>query len=142
MKKQTIIWLIAFALAGVLLIAVGLQVQDSYYSTLVTSAGFGMAFSQALQLVRYWWRSQSRNRPRYEEKVREQQINMRDERKIALRHRAGYLTWMLTMLLCFIASFAAALLRAGSIVVGGLFAAGVGQYIAATVLYKYLCKKM
>ncbi|MGN0203098.1 MAG: hypothetical protein ACI4BB_01050 [Coprococcus sp.] len=59
-----------------------------------------------------------------------------------LRNRAGYITWVATMAVCLIASFIAAVFRAGTVVVSVLAGAAVVQYIAASIVYKYLCRKM
>ena len=78
----------------------------------------------------------------YRGKNRQQEVDLKDERKIQLRHRAGYRTWEITMVALFAASFLAALLRAGTMTVCILAGAAVAEYIVATIIYRYLCKMM
>lgn len=63
-------------------------------------------------------------------------------RKVQLRNRAGYISWAVTMVACFVASFIAALFRAGTLIVCILAGVAVAEYILATIIYRYLCKKM
>lgn len=53
-----------------------------------------------------------------------------------------YLTWMTGMAGCFAGSFVAALFHADSLIVGILAGAAVVQYIIATIIYRYLCRRM
>ena len=52
------------------------------------------------------------------------------------------ISWAVTMVACFIASFIAALFRAGTLIVCILAGVAVAEYILATIIYRYLCKKM
>ena len=78
----------------------------------------------------------------YQKKVRQQEIDRKDERKVYLRNRAGYIAWAVTLSGCFAAAFVAAVLRAGSLVVGILAGMAVLEYVVAAISYRYLCKKM
>ena len=82
------------------------------------------------------------NGEEYRKKVRQQEISLKDERKVPLRNRAGYISWAVTMVACFIASFIAALFRAGTLIVCILAGVAVAEYILATIIYRYLSKKM
>lgn len=142
MKKSTKIILAIYMVLGIALVVIGVTIQVEYYSTLIFAMGVGLAFSSVLQLARHSYYTRPEHAEAYREKLHQQEINLKDERKIQLRNRAGYLSWWVTMVVCFLGSFLAALFRVGSMTVSILFGAAVAEYILATVIYRYLCKKM
>lgn len=142
MKKSDKIILTIYIIIGIVLVIIGLTIHIDYYSSMIFAMGCGLFCSGIAQFIRFYHNTKPENIEAYREKVRQQSINLKDERKIQLRNRAGYLTWAATMVICFIASAIAAVFRAGALVVGVLAGSAVVQYIAATVVYKYLCKKM
>lgn len=142
MKKSDKITFGIYIILGIALIMIGIRIQIDYYSTLIFACGVGMTASSIVQLLRFYHNTRPENIEAYEEKLRRQSINLKDERKIQLRNRAGYLTWFIVMAGCFVGSFVAAVVHAGSLIVGILAGAAVTQYIIATIIYKYLCRKM
>ncbi len=140
-KNDIIIWGI-YIVIGIAMLVIGVTIEVDYYSSMIFSMGVGLTFSSVLQLVRYYYNNRPENVEAYREKVRQQQIDLKDERKVQLRNRAGYITWAITMAACFAGSFMAAVLRADSWVIGVLAGAALGEYIVATIIYKYLCSKM
>ncbi len=95
-----------------------------------------------LQFVKYYHNTRAENIEAYRKKTRQQEIDLKDERKVMLRNRAGYMTWAITMIACFVASFIAALVRADTVFVCVLVGVAAAEYMLATIIYKYLCKKM
>ena len=142
MKNTNKIILAGYIIIGIALVCIGAAIQTDYYSSIIFAMGITLVFSSVLQLVRYYRNTRPENAEEYREKLRQQEINLKDERKIQLRNRAGYLTWAITMVVCFCASFIATLLRAGTLIVCILAGAAIAEYVIATILYKYLCKKM
>lgn len=142
MKTSDKIILGVYIVIGIVLLIIGVTVHIDYYSTLIFAMGFGLALSSILQLVRFHYNTKPENIEAYREKIHQQQINLKDERKVQLRNRAGYLTWAITMILCFIASFIAAIFRAEPWMIGLFMGLGVAEYLLATIVYKYLCSKL
>lgn len=142
MKKIDKIILVLYTIIGIVLIGIGITVEIDYYSSLIFAMGVGLLSGGVIQILRYYHNTKPENIDAYHQKLRQQEIELKDERKVQIRNRAGYITWVGTMFACFIASFAAALVHASSVIVGILSAAALLEYIAATIIYKYLCKKM
>ena len=142
MKKNDKIFWAIYLMAGVVMIAVGLKLDIEYYSTLIFAIGVSFAANAVARIAGHWYHMRPGNREKYEEKLRQQQINLKDERKIQLRWRAGYITWCWTLLLCFVGAFVVSLLNGPVTVTAVLFAVAVAEYVAATVIYKHLCRKM
>ena len=137
MKKSDKIMLAIYIVIGIALVIIGVTIQVDYYSSMIFAMGFALIFSSIMQFVRYYHHTRPENVEAYRKKVRQQEINLKDERKVQLRNRAGYISWAVTMV-----AFIAALFRAGTLIVCILAGVAVAEYILATIIYRYLCKKM
>lgn len=142
MKKFDKIILSVYVGIGIILLILGITIQIDYYSSMIFAMGVGLTVGSIMQFIRYYHNTKPENIDAYHEKIRKQNINLKDERKVQLRNRAGYITWASTMIICFLASFIAALLRAESWIIGMLAGLAIVQYIIANVIYKYLCRNM
>ena len=142
MKKSDRIFLGIYIMIGVAMIIIAAVMNVDYYSSMILAMGVGMATSSCIQFFRYYHNTRPENVDAYQKRLKEQQIELRDERKVQLRNRAGYLTWAITMTGCFVAAFIAALLRAELWIISLLIGFAIVEYVAATIIYKFLCKKM
>ena len=142
MKKKDRIFLAVYIVAGMVMMAVGLKLDIEYYSTLLFAIGFSFMTNGLVRVVGNWYHMRPENREEYQEKLRRQQINLKDERKMQLRWRAGYIAWSVTMILCFVGAFVMSLFQKYTALVAALFGLAVLEYVAATVIYKHLCRKM
>lgn len=142
MKKSDTIVLAIYVVIGIALVIIGVTIQVDYYSSIIFTMGFALSFSSIFQFVRYYYNTRPENVEAYRKKVRQQEINLKDERKVQLRNRSGYISWVITMVACFIGLFIAVLFRAGTVIVCILAGVAVAEYILATIIYRYLCKKM
>lgn len=142
MKKSNKIFLAIYIVIGIALVMIGATIQVDYYSSLIFGMGFALFISSIGQIVRYFYNTRPENVEAYRKKMHRQEIDLKDERKFQLRNRAGYITWAITMVVCFIGSFIAAIFRTGTFIVCILAGVAVAEYIIAIIIYGYLCKKM
>ena len=143
MKEKDIITSCICIAIGVAMIILGLVLDiEYYYASMLFSMGIGSTAASVAWLIKYIHNTRPENIGAYQEKVREHNINMKDERKNRIRHRAGYITWLITVTAFFIASFIASWLRADKIIIAVLFIAAVLEYIVAWIIYKWLCNRM
>lgn len=143
MKKKDIITSCICILIGIAMIIIGLTTDiEYYYASMFFSMGIAGTTASVTWLIKHIHNTRPENIAAYQEKVREQNINMKDERKNQIRHRAGYITWLITIITFFIASFIAAWLRADKIIIAFLFIVAVLEYSVALIIYKHLCNKM
>ena len=140
-KKDRIFWAV-YIVAGMVMMAVGLKLDIEYYSTLLFAIGLSFMTNGLVRVVGHWYHMRLENREEYQEKLRRQQINLKDERKMQLRWRAGYIAWSVTVILCFAGAFVMSLFQKYTALVAALFGLAVLEYVAATVIYKHLCRKM
>lgn len=140
MKNKLI--LVIYIIFGIALIIMGATIQIDYYSSLMFAMGVALAGNSIMQFVRYYYNTRPENVELYHEKMRQQTIDLKDERKVLLRNRAGYITWAVTMVVLFWIIFIAVLFRADILIVYVLVGTIAVQFILATMIYKYLCSKM
>lgn len=142
MKKSKIIFLCIDNIIGIALMIIGVKVKIDYYSSFMFSMGAGLFASSIVQFLREYRDSRPENAAAVQERRRLQAIDLKDERKVHLRHRAGYLTLHITAVGCFVGAFAAALVQADVWITMLLFLLSIWQYVAATIIYRYLCRNM
>ena len=146
MKKSNFWCGLAYALLGLVFLLAGL-LWETRLSSLSVGLGAGMLSSGVLQLVRYRKWTRPENEAAYREKLEEEQIELRDERKTMLRDRSGRYAWLLGMALCAAAILVFGALEALELVENArivtLFLAAylIIQYGAGVFFYRRLSKK-
>lgn len=130
---------------GLGFLAVGIFKIESTLGSLLCGLGGGSMGSGLAQLWRYakW----SRNMGGYREKLEQEQIDLRDERKEMLRCKAGRYAYQLGLVVCLLGAFVTALLGALGLVEHYLpvlyLLTGyvVFQYVAGVVIYRRLSRR-
>ena len=146
MKKSNLWCGAAYALLGLVFLLAGL-LWETRLSSLMVGFGAGMLSSGVVQLARYrkWTRPQ--NAAVYRQRLEEEQIDLRDERKEMLRDKSGRYAWLLGMALCAAAVVVFGVLGALEIVENSrlivlcLAAYLIVQYGAGVLFYRRLSKK-
>lgn len=146
MKKSNLWCGAAYALLGLVFLLAGL-LWETRLSSLCVGFGAGMLSSGVVQLARYrkWTRPQ--NAAVYRQRLEEEQIGLRDERKEMLRDKSGRYAWLLGMALCAAAVVVFGVLGALEIVENSrlivlcLAAYLIVQYGAGVLFYRRLSKK-
>lgn len=135
----------AYLAAGLVFMGIGFYLMGQeveYYDTLVWATGVGFTVSAAVNLLREYRSTRPQNRQAYEARQLQQRINIKDERKQSLRQLAVYRTFQIFVSGGLLTATALIWLRADRAIVWTIFAIVIGQYLAASVIYKYLCRRM
>lgn len=146
MKKSNFWSGLIYALLGLAFLLAGL-LWETRLSSLSVGFGAGMLSSGLMQLVRYRKWTRPENRETYRERLEQEQIELRDERKTMLRDRSGRYAWLLGMALCGVSIVVFGVLNALELVENArlmvLFLAAylLVQYGAGVWFYRRLCKK-
>ena len=69
------------AVIGVAMIIIGAVMDVDYYSSIIFAMGVGMTTNSCMQFFRYYHNTRPENVDAYQKKLKEQQIELRDERK-------------------------------------------------------------
>lgn len=129
-------------IVGIIIAGIGLFIPSDYYSTLIFSFGFALAFGASIQLARFlYWKSPKRQEA-YEAKVKKIRIYSNDERKQLLRMKAGYITYQILTWLLLAISFILALLHIEWWVIALFFLLFILSWIIGIVIYRYLEKTL
>lgn len=148
MKKSNLWCALAYALLGLAILLAGL-VWETRLSSLMVGFGAGLLGSGAMQLVRYRKWTRPENADTYRERLEQEQIDLRDERKNMLRDRSGRYAYVFGLMLCAVSILTFHLLEAlgiveetaARLVVLYLAAYLIIQYIAGFTVYRWLSKK-
>lgn len=148
MKKSTLWTGLVMTALGILFLLAALL-----WETPLESLLFGMfgAFTASgiVQVIKYVKWSSPKNAPLYRERLEQEQIDLRDERKSMLRDRSGRYAYILGLLAAALAMLVFSVLDAFGVVEEDtatlmvLFLAGyaVFQLVAGWVIYKLLEKR-
>ena len=142
MSKRENRGVVVLFLIGCLLIAAGIFLDIDYYSSIMIGCGAAMSLNCLANWIRNYYHNRPENIEAYQKKKKQQDIDLKDERKIYIRYKSGYITWAGFMIIYFIASFIMALLRVNAYIILICFSIGIIHYCAATIIYKYLCMEM
>lgn len=146
MKKSNFWCGLISAVLGAGLILAGF-LRETALSSLICGAGGGLLGSGAAQLLRYQKWSRPENAAAYRERLEQEQIDLRDERKTMLRDRSGRYAYLLGMLVCavsipvFFVLWKLEILENTRPVVLFLGAYLLFQWIAGILFYRWLAEK-
>lgn len=146
MKKSTLVTGIVYILLGVGCLILGTSIDNGINGLLFGYAGAGLGTGCVL-LYKYFYWSSPKHRKEYEDKLENEQIELRDELKEKLRDKSGRFAYNLGLVIAavsisaFIALDELGIIENGLFIVMYLFAFVVIELIAGFVFFKYLLKK-
>lgn len=146
MKKNSLYWALGTIVAGAGLFLIGL-LWEVRLSSLLCGMGGGLLFNGIVQLWRYIKWTRPENAPLYQERLEQEQIDLRDERKVMLRDRSGRYAYLFGMALCCFSILAFSVLNILEIQVSGLAivlfltAYLIVQYAAGIWFYRRLSRR-
>lgn len=140
-KKDGIIFLVDLFI-GAAVAVLGITGKNGFFdSGALLVMGAVLIIGSLGQLWRFWQSRRPENKEAYEREMKHRRIEWKDERNRQIRHYAGYLTYAVTMLGCFVAAVAANLLGASNRIVFILLTAGAAEGVLFTVFEWYARRK-
>ncbi len=146
MKKRNLWWALGLMAAGLVCFVAAL-LWETQLSSLFCGFGGGLVFNSLIQLWRYAKWTRPENAPLYQERLEQEQIDLRDERKVMLRDRSGRYAYLLGLVLCSFSILAFSVLNMLGIQVSGLAivlfltAYLIVQYAAGIWFYRRLSRR-
>lgn len=143
MKKNVLYSGIGYLLMGVTCILFELFSPQFKYDSLIWGLGGGCIGSGLSLMYKYFYWSRPKNAPQYTAKMKEEQINLNDERKIMLREKSGRITYIITFGVLFVINMVFTyILRVDTYILITLWLLWVFMYVCGVVVFYYLDKKL
>lgn len=140
MKKSVLYSGIGYLLAGVACILFSTKFK---YDSLIFGLGCGCIGSGLSLAYRYFYWSRPKNAPKYNAKMKEEQINLKDERKIMLRDKSGRIAYIITFGVLFVINMVFTyILRVDTYISITLWLLFIFMYVCGVVVFYYLDKKL
>lgn len=147
MKTSNLTAGLAYSAAGLVFLLLALLTAEGPLTSLLyglAGAGIGPG---AVMIVRHFYWSRPGYRERYQERLEEERIELRDERNTALRDRSGRYAYVLGLVVTCLAILifhvlgALRVLSGTRVIVLYLGAYLLFQYVAGVVIYRRLSKR-
>jgi hypothetical protein len=142
MKKNVIGWASFWFICGITFILMGIFIKTTPHGSIIFGIGCGFIGGSTVTFYKYFHELNPKNKLLYEEHLKNEKINLNDERKIMLRDKSGRITYAImfvVLTILFIVFTFMGVERWIILTLGGVIAF---QYICGVVVFYYLAKKM
>ena len=142
MYKRGSIVQIALILLGILFIVLGISVKGLVHTPSIIGIGTGLVAGSIFSFIKQiYWMSPKRKLV-YEEKLQTKRIDSIDERKVMLRHMAGYQINQWVFILLFILNIFFTIIGIDLWIILIMYGVILFQLIGGIMVYKHLSKRM
>ncbi len=136
--------------SAMIIICAGLIVAVSVYfmgdqlkhRDLIFNLGCTFIFTGVLTIFRYLYWNTSKNKSVYAERLREESINLRDERKMMLREKSGQIVYQIMFLVLFAANIVFTILGVDMWIILTIYGIIAFQYVSGLLVYRYLARRL
>ncbi|MBU3186875.1 hypothetical protein [Clostridium estertheticum] len=142
MKKNVAGWNLLLFICGMTFVLIGLFIKELTYGSSVFAMGcaFIGAYIGAFYKNFRWLKSE--NKPIYEEHLKNEKINLNDERKIMLRQKSGQVTYNIMFVVLTILNIVFTFIGVDKWIIFTIWGVIAFKYICGVVIFYYLSKKM
>ncbi|APH15804.1 hypothetical protein HYI18_03080 [Clostridium botulinum] len=142
MKKSMFYTGIGYLICSIALILFAKLGPDVSFKGVIIGFASSLILPGAIMIYKYIRWTKPQNIPIYEARIKEEQINLYDERKIMIRDKSGYITYTIMTWVLLFANLIFSTMRIKTIVLVVLWSLWLFQYICGVVVFKYLEKKL
>ncbi|MBC8059637.1 MAG: hypothetical protein H7Y18_03125 [Clostridiaceae bacterium] len=145
MKKIVIGWDLPFFICGIIFILMGLFIKTLPYRAMIGFMGcsfMGSSIGGFYKKYRLLKSKDKINKTRYEEQLKDVEINLNDERKIMLRQKSGQITDTIMSCALIILNIIFIFIGVEKWIIYTLCGVITFKYICGVVIFYYLSKKM
>ncbi|SCJ47159.1 Uncharacterised protein [uncultured Clostridium sp.] len=142
MKKNTLYIGLCYLTVGICAILFGLFGPSIGNDGIIGGiAGAGIV-PGIYMIYKYFYWSKPENKPKYEEKLKKERINLKDERKIMLREKSGRITYIILFYILAVLIPLFAIMNIDRIVVITLGIIWIFMYVCGIVVFRILDKRL
>ena len=142
MKKNRLYTGLGFIIAGSIFLSLFIVMRDTERASLLAGFAGALIMPGIMEIYRYFYWTRPENKAIYEERMKNERINLHDERKVMLRGYTAQVMYKITILVIALLDFAAALFHADKWVALMLTALLIFEIAGGYVVYGYYDKKM
>jgi len=144
MRKSMLYTGIGMLICGIALISLGEFSPDLSFNFRSLIIGFAspLIVPGIFMIYKYLHWTKPQNVQIYEAKMKEEQINLKDERKIMLRDKSGHISYIIMICLLFLVNLIFTIMRVDKLVSLVLWVLLGFQYICGIFVFRYLDKKL
>lgn len=142
MKKSTLYIGLCYLAVGICAILFGLfgpSIENDEIIGAIAGGGIGPGL---YMIYKYFYWSKPENKPKYEEKLKKEQIILKDERKIMLREKSARITYIILFFLLAILIPVFTIMNVNRIVIITLSIIWVFIYVCGIVIFRILDKRL
>jgi len=142
MKKSMLYTGIGNLICAIALIFFGKFGPDVSYNGLIIGFSSGLVLPGIIQIYKYVHWTKPQNAPIYEAKIKEEQNNLKDERKIMLREKSGRITYIIMFVVLTMLNIVFTFIGVDKWIIIALWVVIAFKYICGVAVFYYLAKKM
>lgn len=143
MKKHLFGWgeVLVF-ICGIAFILTGLFVEKLTHGSIIFGTGCGIIGGAAAAVHKRFYWQRPENKRRYEERLKNQKINLNDERKIMLRQKSGQITYRIMFVVLIVLNMVFTFLGVEKWIILTLWGVIAFQYLCGVAVFYHLSRKM
>ncbi|TAN64249.1 hypothetical protein WS9_014625 [Paraclostridium sordellii 8483] len=142
MKKDLLYVGIGYFAFGVILMLFGIFGPSFGYESFLWGMVGGCIVPGIMMISKYIYWSRPENKEEYETKLKNEEINRNDERKVMLRDKSGRITYVISLCALFIITFVFTILKVDAFVIVTLWILLIFMYVCGVVVFNILSKKL
>jgi hypothetical protein len=142
MKKNTLYVGVTYLVVGILLILFGVLGPKVPFENFIWGMGGSCIGPGAVLIYKYLYWSKPENSSEYEKKLKLEEINRNDERKIMLRDKSGRITYIITLVILLIINIVFSLMNVDRFVLVTLWSLLLFMYVGGIIIFNILSKKL
>ena len=134
--KKNLVWASLLFICGISLITILPNSSISF------GMGCGFTGGAIVEFYKYIYRLNPKNKIQYEERLKNEQNNLKDERKIMLREKSGRITYIIMFVVLTILNIVFMFIGVEEWIIITLWCVIAFKYICGVAVFYYLAKKM
>ena len=142
MKKNILALALLLFICGIAFIIMGIFVETLTNGSTIFGMGCGLVGGAIATFYKYFHGLNPKNKLLYEEHLKNEKINLNDERKIMLREKSGRITYAIMFVVLIILNIVFTFIGVEKWIILTLWGVIAFKYICGVAVFYYLAKRM
>jgi len=143
MKRKSMLYYgIGYLICAIALLLFGKFGPDVTFKELIVGFAIGLILPSIILICKYIYWTKPPNVQIYEARIKEEQINLKDERKIMLREKSGRITYIIMFVVLTALNIVFTFIGVEKWIIFTLWGVIAFKYICGVAVFYYLAEKM